>query len=643
MTEFGPAGRYSGWVRLPEVFRREVTASTSLVFKEQATALTLIYVALASFFAVFGYVNFSFLAVLATVALFVAVPLGLVLSSPKTAGGKRSIDTLRTWIIGFFGALVLLVSQLWGMWKAGTYFANFPNHRMDVANPGFHPDSALHVAIIQGILNTGYPTTGQHLEPFVRYHALSHYIDALLLIVLGLDPWESYSLFFFAKGVALTLALIFFAKKVAEPHSNRVFWAVLIVVYPAFTATWHVISSHGQWFPMLLLILSAHIVSRIVLKKQRGWRDYFFLSLLVVTMSFGKISIGLSFALIVGFSLFVANPRDWKLVSTGALWAVFFVFASSAFSTRISTSPDESVWARFHYSWPNISSVLLILFLGVTLLFFVSYPGLRSFVIGGFLSFLLIFGFVAVAVPDSSDSFYFFHGFFSMALLFAMSFFVGAGGLLGIIAPAANASSPIRPFVAALFLVSILVSPVSTQVVASKFYGSPTPRVVLASINEQTYYWFNVASGKDGYYSFWDAVRGVPLPQAQILEEPLVSRLTRNLNSHIAHDSLQHSSPVLFMTAEQLDDLGDRISSRSPWTTSFALTAVSGLPLIYGVYDPALSYGWHEYTEESARLSEAEVSEELLCEFNRPVVILHSLDALNFETLCLGQVGSIDD
>lgn len=105
----------------------------------------------------------------------------------------------------------------------------------------------------------------------------------------------------------------------------------------------------------------------------------------------------------------------------------------------------------------------------------------------------------------------------------------------------------------------------------------------------------------------------------------------------MAKDNLQGLAPVLFQTAEQWEQLEEQFSSPTPWATGFAVSALTGIPLIYAVYDSKLSfYGFIDYGESSEHLSEEIVSEELLCQFERPVIALGSLENLDFATICLG-------
>lgn len=63
----------------------------------------------------------------------------------------------------------------------------------------YHRDTVFHVSIIQSILNFGYASTAQHGTPVLNYHVLSHYIDALIIFLTKVDPYDSYGMFFTLK------------------------------------------------------------------------------------------------------------------------------------------------------------------------------------------------------------------------------------------------------------------------------------------------------------------------------------------------------------------------------------------------------------------------------------------------------------
>lgn len=246
------------------------------------------------------------------------------------------------------------------------------------------------------------------------------------------------------------------------------------------------------------------------------------LSLLVAALSFGKISIGFSFALVVGFSLFASNPRDWRTALAGSLWATFFFFVSTVYSMSISVESNHALLTRFQYSWQEITSALLLLSLGVISLRFVRINALGSFVIVGFLAFLAVFCFVFFAVPNSSDS-YFFSGLFSVLLLLGIFQLTEAAERLVSVETRTHPGSQFGSLVGAASVAFLLLLPVSGRIVFSPFHGNPTPKALLAAINDQTYMRLNSGLEAEPNYSVRRAVQGIPLPRNEVSSEPFAT------------------------------------------------------------------------------------------------------------------------
>lgn len=602
--------------------------------------LAAMYVFGASVYGILAFRNFSVGEVVATVFLFSALPLGLILftATPRNVG--RVVNRWATPVLAGVAALVMFSIQFSGLRQAESFLSNFPNHRMDIGG-GFHQDTAFHVAIIQGILNTGYPTTGQHLEPRASYHALSHYVDAVALWFLAIDPWESYALLFFAKGVAITLAVVYFAMKAAEPYSIKVFWLTLVIVYPAFTATWHVISSHPQWFPMTVLALSAHRVYMLGMKNRRTWVDYALLTALVVVLSLGKISIGFSFAILVGFWLFFRRPIDRRLIATGIVWVTFLgAYGSSVFLDGASSSPGvASAFARFILSGQEIFAVsLLAILLGIVARL-AKTPYLLSLSLGLSGSVVVIALLAIIATENYSDVFYFFHGLFSVALFLSLPLLArgimdnpqSARGLSG----SESSDFRILAFVACMI---VSLAPVVSKAQVPPFTSLETTLSTGESLLNNTYIWFNEGKAPDERMSTWRALLG---KQSRVVEPdkvPYASELRDSLKDFVEVNNLSNESPLVYLTSEQFELVAARISNPNPLWTGLAVTAVTGLPLVFGVPDPDFrKYRFYDYDESALVRKKNELSDEVLCSFGRPVIIAVDVTTFNFMLACRGK------
>jgi hypothetical protein len=558
--------------------------------------------------------------------LFSAFPLGLIFLGTKVSGLGGVRKTLRSLLGIIPAALVMFTIQLSGVIQWTSYFSNFPNQRIE-SGGGFHQDSAFHVAAIQGILNTGYPTTGQHLEPLLQGHNLSYYGDALFLWLLGVDPWESYALFFFAKGTALTLGLIFFASKVSKSYPAPVFWVILIALYPAFTATWHAIGSHAQWLPMIVLALSGYWVFHVCVKEKRSWFDFVGLSLLVIIFSVSKVSIGFAFAVFVGLWLLFRKPLDWRLIAVGSFWVAFLGIHAGNYAASSGGFDRYELVEGFIHSWEEGLAIIL----AASLLFFLSkkarFPPVLASGFAALSTVALITAVATVALNNSSNIYYFFHGAFSVIIilmvpLVARAIFDGDEKLIGI--PTAHVST--KSFLA--FAVSLLfvVSPVFSQ----------------ATIIQHASHWLSEGAAGGEAMLVSRAIQGEQVLRDDPDQRPYATKLRQGLSDFIEYEHLADQSPLLFLSQEQLAWLGENFASPHSWSTGLAITAVTGVPLVFSVESPGMaSYGFSAYGRDSSQVRTSVVTEELLCQFGRPVVRSDDIEGLEFYLACSPSVGGV--
>lgn len=603
--------------------------------------LAFLYLAGATTYGILAFRNFSAGEVVTAIFLFSALPLGLIFftASPRTV--LRAKNRGAALALPGIAAPVMFFIQFSGLREWSGYVSNFPNQRMDLGG-GFHRDSVFHVAIIQGVLNTGYPTTGQHLEPWVSYHALSHYVDAVALWLLGIDAWESYALLFFAKGVAITLSVIYFAMKVAEPHSRSFFWLTLLIVYPAFTATWVVIGSHGQWFPMIVLALAANHVFVIAMKNRRTWADYALLTVLVVVLSLGKVSLGFSFAVLVGLWLFFRRPLDWKLIATGVVWVTFLVAYASVFASMVSSGPGfpHVLPSSFEYVGQEVVAISLTAILSGFVAQFAKAKYGWSFSAALFVSGVLTALAVVIATDNPSDVFYFFHGLFSVTLFLAVPLL--ARGLLHNSRFAVCPQGPEKTRLTLLAFVGSLLfvfSPVASQGAVS-IYSSPLPFWSTAgAVLDHTYFWANEGEEPGDRMTTWHAALGEQLRADETEKIPYASQLRDSLNDFVQVNNLSNESPLLFLTTEQFEVVASRISDPYPKSlyTGLAVTAVTGLPLVFGIPDPDFqNYGFSDYDENALIKRGNEATFEDLCGFDRPVISAIDITTFTFMLACPG-------
>jgi len=225
--------------------------------------------------------------------------------------------------------LAVEASTVWMLW----YYPAFPLLNVEIG-AGWHPDPVFHVSAIRSIMENGYPSTSQHGSPVLFGHYLSHYVDALILTILGIDPYQSYGLLFLFKvGLFLTV-VTFYAKAVSQGASVGYFLGVLIVSVAFLTSTWSVVGSHALWVTCVLLVAFSGYLFKIMGASELSYASYAKMFLIILILSLGKVSVGLMLTCFLGCYFVIRFPRDWRLYVFGLLLLLFFQWFSSTLSPK---------------------------------------------------------------------------------------------------------------------------------------------------------------------------------------------------------------------------------------------------------------------------------------------------------------------
>jgi hypothetical protein len=194
--------------------------------------------------------------------------------------------------------------------KLKVYFPTFPLLMLDT-DAFLHYDTAFHVSIINSILNFGYPSIGQHNSPFLFYHVLSHYIDALIIFFSGLDALESYGLFYYFKFISIFSGVLFLISQILKVNQIYKYLLSLIIFTQLIFGDFHIIASHSLWFTSVIMLFSFSNVINIIKNDENKKKDYLFLILLISIITLGKINYGIIFAIfiriLIKLSLIIKN------------------------------------------------------------------------------------------------------------------------------------------------------------------------------------------------------------------------------------------------------------------------------------------------------------------------------------------------
>ncbi len=219
------------------------------------------------------------------------------------------------------------------------YVSTFPLLQTEMGL-GWHNDTAFHLTLIHSILNNGWPSIGQHGVPVTFYHVLSHYVDAAILLITRLDPWDSYGLLYSFKEFMLISALVMVVAFASQRIGYWFFLLSLLFFIPVAIGTWHAIGSHGLWFTSLLNILLIPMVFNILFKNSApSNKSYIFVFFMGVFLALGKVSTGVGFVGLVLCFLWLKKPKNFQVYILGLFWALFFFSYRSLFTYRI---PSDS-------------------------------------------------------------------------------------------------------------------------------------------------------------------------------------------------------------------------------------------------------------------------------------------------------------
>ena len=592
-----------------------------------------IYLLFSCYLAVWAFKNFPLSNTLGAV-LLLSVPVLLALLKGVKNGrrflGKISLRGFMT-SVGVAGALILIQSS---SIRAGhSYFANFPNDRIE-AGQGFNIDSAFHVSIIQSILARGFPSTSQHLEPFLYYHTLSHYGDALVLFATGLDPWESYALLFYAKGTGIVLATLYFSYRVTRDGRENLFWVVTPLVTLTFSNSWGVVISHANWLPMYLLLIASPWMYSVLRKPRIGISDAVFLTAIVVATGLGKISVGFSVAIFVGLVLFLKEPRSSLVVLMGAGWAGFFFIWAGGFG-------GPSLINNWADAYREVGEEAFSL-LGLAGVFVIAYMigRSRNHIITALAIALSIFINAIVGLfflRSPLDTAAFFLGLFAVVFLISTQNFLS----LGVWARASPREGELARMPATLVALALLLALMPTIAKAPLSPFNPPMKVVdsVFLTNTVSYQWFNNSRAPSQRMSIIRAAVGNELPSGQGVQEPYFSVFARSLAEFMADNSVVSSDALLFLSSEQFEELAASSSLPDSDDVGLLLVALTGVSLVHGM--PLFEENWKSsffgnsaYGDGSSRLPEASVSSTNLCQWNRPVVRVVDFEGPSFSLLC---------
>lgn len=278
------------------------------------------------------YLQFSLSEVLAVSLLFLAIMIMIGMVFLKIEKPFRLSINKKNLIIATFIFLILVLYTITSSENIDWFL-----HPLILSETELHVwwnnDTAYHVSLIQSILNWGYPSIAQHGHPFRVYHVLTHYIDASILKIVGLEPYDSYGLLTHFKYFTLFSSIILFIWALTRRRGILTFLLSIVFLPPLVFGTGIAISSHGLWMPSIISLLSAAFVYSIIFdEKGISNSGLFALFAIIVTVALGKISSGLMLGCLVGTVVLARGFNRPSAYVFGAMLLIFFYIFGTLFS-----------------------------------------------------------------------------------------------------------------------------------------------------------------------------------------------------------------------------------------------------------------------------------------------------------------------
>jgi hypothetical protein len=177
-------------------------------------------------------------------------------------------------------------------------------------------------------------------------------------------------------------------------------------------------------------------------------------------------------------------------------------------------------------------------------------------------------------------------------------------------------------------------------------YGARNYEQFIRDANLVSFEWLNSGLQPSDRVSVLGSLRDPSLRAEQVRSRSSTEfhDLRDAIDSILAQYDLTKGNTSLFVPAEVFDQLEiDRYVAareRRDDYTGLLLTAVTGMSLVHGVrVGTTRNYGFHTYLSSSSdvfRRGLLTTPSEELCNFGRPIVILHDLDLLKLTIDCMG-------
>lgn len=510
----------------------------------------------------------------------------LFLGNLRFAFPKLSFaSVIRQVAAGLSFAVIALLSCFAPANLYNSYYQPFALENLD-AGVKFHQDTAFHSALIQSILNFGYPSTAQHGTPVTFYYTLSHYLDAFACWASGLNPYLSAGLLFHFKKLILVLLISLFIAKVTKGKTALFRSIAYVLLMPVFIGTWTIIGSEGLWSATAVILVAAPRIYEILKNANPTTKQYLYLTVVIFLIGFGKFSSGLMMALVIGLVLIQVQFKNRKFWIFSFIWLGMYSVMAYLFSISNTTAPvATSLLNSLNFlsivnserAMKCLIALYVLLILMVLLNRMYRTENIMRF------TYSLLSAFVVLALLAShfvkTDIFYFTFGLLFTALVFCVQLLFE-----NLTIELTNRRSLV---VAAVLVVCTGVMPQTTlHVLGSK------PKDLKSAIHKANYGFFENLNAETGTKStIVTLLKGAKLPQ---VHPGNMQKFLSALKIFTQQNQLNAHNSVLYIPKHVFQEETGYLKGRF-WAKGLLFYSLTGIPMIHGSPVLWLGYGFGNY------------------------------------------------
>ena len=568
--------------------------------------------------------NFSVPTVVTVYLLYASPILILYHVANRRVELSRPSRRLGSIVLTFLASCGLLGFQLLGFIRFNSinYAVNMPDALL-ASGTEVHYDTTFHQSLIYGILQFGYPTTSLHDSPATSYHAVAHYLDAFVLAITDIEPWEGYALIFMAKSASIVLASLYFSSRVSTGLAPWTFWVISGATAVGLNYSWYPVGSHSQWIATILLLVALPEFSRFAQNKKIPIPHIVLMVLAAGALFWMKVMAALGLVITLGLLLLIRNPTNPRT------WILLFSWAGSLFVMVTFTGNFLGLDSRHRFDvgiFFGSYEIILASIILATSLFLMGRSSKKkeleqlATVVGGGTGalgiILLVYGGVGWG-----DVIQFYENLFHVQLLITLCVAVPA---LARESERRESESGVFPAWNVALVLSLLAALLPVSLSQSSLLWSPDAvRGNLISANSATYNATNSFLPKKDRFSVFRALTGQSDPENLSIVTSSVTELRDQIEELLRAESLEKEDVLLFLAAEDYSYLEDEYAI-TPWASSLLVRSATGTPMVFGIGDlpphgPG-AYGMGAYQGEGKRISRTAQFELALCQFSVPVL-----------------------